>query len=169
MKKTLLLLFLIAPLMAGAQKVKIKKGKVFVDKKETLQYESTKLGTVYKTLDGKNLFRFKKESMEKENPNKNGNNTINRDAERLNELNSNQSDPIRRGDRYEKKTKINYIIVSFYDLKLEYETTMSASKIIREFYKKKVLMEDGLFNPGNAQIVAKKMAKDLTGTRKLGN
>lgn len=169
MKKVLYILFFIVPLIASAQKVKIKNGKVFVDKKEALVYEESKLGTVYKTLEGKNLFRFKRESIEKANPNKNINNSIDRDSERLNDLNSNQSDPTRRGDRYEKPKKVNYIIVSFYDLKLEYETTLSASKIIREFYSKKVLMEDGLFNPANAQIVAKKMAKDVTGKRKLAN
>lgn len=169
MRKLVFVAFLLAPFFLLAQKVKIKKGKVFVDKKETLQYEKTKLGTVYKTLDGKLLFRFKKESVEKANPNKNGMNSIDKDSERLNQLNANQSDPIRRGDRYDKKQKVSFFIVSFYDLKLEYETTLSASKIIREFYRKKVLMPDGLFNPGNARIVAKNMAKDVTGKRKLSN
>lgn len=169
MKRLLLVCLLCAPMMGLAQKVKIKKGKVYVDKKEVLQYERTDLGNVYKTLDGKNLFRFTKESIEVANSNKNVNNSIDRDAERLNELNSNQSDPLRRGNRYEKKRKISYIVVSFYDQKLEFETTLSAAKIIREFYREKVINESGLLIPVRARLLAKKMAKDVSGKRKFGN
>ncbi len=168
MKKIVLLFLFVLPLSIVAQKVKIKKDKVYIDKKETLQYENTKRGTIYKTLDGKPLFRLKKETIEKENPNKNVNNTNgNTNPQSVSNIGSNSSDPQRRGNRYQKKIKVNYFVVSFSKLKLEYETTLSASKIIREFCKKKVILKDGLFIPGNAEIVAKKMAKDITGKRKL--
>lgn len=169
MKKIVLLFLFVIPLFAGAQKVKIKKGKVYVDKKEALIYENTKLGTVYKSLDGTPLFRTKKESVEKENPNKNVWNSTDDNGNSLSVTNvgSNPSDPQRRGNRYKKKVKVNYTVVSFSKMKLEYETTLSTSKIIKEFFSKNVILSDGVFNPGNARVVAKKMAKNITGKRKL--
>ena len=166
MKKALLLVFLAIPFLTTAQKVKVKKGKVFVDKKETLIYETTKLGTVYKTLDGKPLFRLTKESVEKANPNKNKSNTAEGDYLRRQDYDSNQTDALRRGNRYKSKIKVNYLVVSFYGQKLEYETTLSVSKLIRQFYSEKVINESGLVIPIRAELLAKKIAKDVSGKRK---
>ena len=166
MKKIIPFLVFAVSISCFAQKVKIKKGKVYVDKVVKLHTETTKLGTVYKTLDGKNLFRFERDEVFQKNPNKNVSNSINKDAELRYQQEANQSDPIRRGDRYEKPKKTKFYIVSFYDLKLEFETTLSSSKIIKEFYKTGVITDDGLVIPVRAKLVAKSMAKDISGKRK---
>lgn len=161
MKKLLILFFLIASVSVNGQKVKIKKGKVFIDKKEALTYEKTKLGTVYSSLDGVNLFRLKRETIEKDNPNQNAFNTSD-DPSKMQNAAANLSDPIRRGNRYAKKKKVNYNIVSFSKFKLEFETTLSAAKLIREFVQEKVI-QDGRVDMILARQVADKLKKNISG------
>ena len=145
----------------NAQKVKMKKGKVYVDKKEYLTYE----GDVFFSLEGARLFVLEKGTIEKENPNKNSSNTVNSDVQDYTTRDSNGSDPQRRGDRYTKPKKVKYVVVSFNGFKLEYETTLSKSKLIKEFYNSKVINVAGVVDQRVAKAVAYKISKDITGKR----
>ena len=147
--------------VVNAQKVKMKKGKVYVDKKEYLAYE----GDVFYSLDGVRLFTLVKETIEKENPNQINVQEAENDVQRrLNEV-SNGSDPQRRGNRYTKPKKIKYVIVTFNRFKLEYETSLTKSKIIKEFYNSKVINIAGVVDQRVAKAVAYKISKDITGKR----
>ena len=145
----------------NAQKVKMKKGKVYVDKKEYLTYE----GDVFYSLDGIRLFTLEKETIEKVNPNKNTLNTVSSDVQDYTNTDSNGSDPQRRGNRYSKPKKVKYVIVSFNRFKLEYETSLTKSKIIKEFYNSKVINVAGIVDQRVAKAVAYKISKDITGKR----
>ena len=107
----------------------MKKGKVYVDKKEYLTYE----GDVFYSLDGVRLFTLEKQTIEKANPNKNTLNTVSSDVQDYTNTDSNGSDPQRRGNRYSKPKKVFFVIVAFNRFKLEYETRMRKSKITKEF------------------------------------
>jgi len=163
--RIVLMVFLFSFCAIHAQKVKIKKGKVYVDKKEYLTVESTKKGEVYSSLEGKVLFILKKETIEKENPNQ-----INVQAtatgtdieKKLNQVNGSSSDPQRRGNRYAKPKKINFIKVSFFTFDLQYETTLKTSKILKEFYKSKILNIAGVIDQVKARRAAARMRKEIS-------
>tara|TARA_R110002074_G_scaffold28069_2_gene81002 strand:+ start:2613 stop:3122 length:510 start_codon:yes stop_codon:yes gene_type:complete len=163
--RIVLMVFLFSFCAIHAQKVKIKKGKVYVDKKEYLTVESSKKGDVYSSLEGKVLFILKKESIEKENANQ-----INVQAtatgtdieKKLNQVNGSSSDPLRRGNRYAKPKKINFIKVSFFTFDLQYETTLKDSKILKEFYNAEILNIAGVIDQVKAKRVAAKMRKEIS-------
>ncbi len=167
--KIVMILFLIAFGVANAQKVKIKKGKVYVDKKEYLTVKKTKKGDAYSSLDGKVLFILKKESIEKKNANQINvqDSETNTDIERkFDEVNGASSDPQRRGNRYSKPKKVKYTVVKFFSFDLEYETTLKKAKIIKEFYKAEILNIAGVIDQVKARKVAAKMRKDISGKGK---
>lgn len=147
--------------VVNAQKVKMKKGKIYVDKKEYLTYE----GDVFYSLDGVRLFTLEKQTIEKANPNKNTLNTVSSDVQDYTNTDSNGSDPQRRGNRYSKPKKVKFVIVSFNRFKLEYETSLTKSKIIKEFYNSKVINVAGIVDQRVAKAVAYKISKDITGKR----
>lgn len=163
--RIVLMVFLFSFCVIHAQKVKIKKGKVYVDKKEYLTVESSKKGEVYSSLEGKVLFILKKESIQKENANQ-----INVQAtatgtdieKKLNQVNGSSSDPLRRGNRYAKPKKINFIKVSFFTFNLQYETTLKDSKILKEFYNAEILNIAGVIDQVKAKRVAAKMRKEIS-------
>jgi len=163
--RIVLMVFLFSFCAIHAQKVKIKKGKVYVDKKEYLTVETTKKGEMYSSLEGKALFILKKESIEKENANQ-----INVQAtatgtdieKKLNQVNGSSSDPLRRGNRYAKPKKINFIKVSFFTFDLQYETTLKDSKILKEFYNAEILNIAGVIDQVKARRVAAKMRKEIS-------
>jgi hypothetical protein len=126
-----------------AQKVKMKKGKVLVDKKEYLTYERNKFFS-----KGLEVFTLEKQTIEKENPNKNQ---------------YNASDP-QLGDRY-KPVKVRFLIVKFKQFSLEYETTLSKSKLIKHFYKEKIINDSGMVDKDKARAIAKEISKPITGKR----
>jgi len=164
--KIVLMFFLVAFGVANAQKVKVKKGKVYVDKKEYLTVKSSKRGDVYSSLEGKVLFILKKESIEKENPNKNVSNSTDDYTEKVLNRDSNASDPQRRGNRYKALKKVNYVVVSFFSFDLTYETTLKKSSILKEFYKSRILNIAGVIDQVKANRLATKMRKDVSGKKK---
>jgi hypothetical protein len=167
--KIIIIILLLAFGVTNAQKVKTKKGKVYIDKKEYLTVKSSKKGDVYSSLEGKVLFILKKGSVEKQNANQ-----INvQDSEtgtdiekKLNEVNGASSDPQRRGNRYSKPKKIKYVTVTFFSFNLTYETTLKKSKILKEFYKAKILNIAGVIDQVKARKVAAKMRKNVSGKKK---
>jgi hypothetical protein len=162
MKRIIVTLLLLASFgIVTAQKVKMKKGKVFIDKKEYLTYK----GDVFYSLNGVPLFTLKKETVEKVNPNKNDLNTVNSDVQTYSNRDSNANDPQRRGNRYTKPQKVKYVTVKFNTFSLEYETTLSKSKILKEFYNSKVLNAAGLVDQEVAEAVAAKLKKDISGKK----
>ena len=166
--KILLILFLVAIGTSNAQKVKVKKGKVYVDKKEYLTVKSSKKGDVYSSLEGKVLFILKKESIEKENANQINvqNSATGTDIEKkFNQVNGG-SDPQRRGNRYAKPKKVNYVVMSFFSFDLKFETTLSKSKILKQFYKEKILNIAGVIDQVKAERFAADIGKDISGKKK---
>ena len=144
MKKLLIILVLFLGVgTVSAQKVKMKKGKVLVDKEEYLTYKRNKFFS-----KGLEVFTIEKQTIEKENPNKNQ---------------YNSSDP-QRGDRYQP-VKVRFSIVKFKQFKLEYETKLSKSKLIKEFYKKKVINDAGIVDQEKARAIAKEISKEISGKR----
>tara|TARA_R110001632_G_scaffold8386_7_gene33143 strand:- start:10402 stop:10914 length:513 start_codon:yes stop_codon:yes gene_type:complete len=166
--KLVLILFLFAFGVTNAQKVKMKKGKVYVDKKEYLTYKKTDKGDVFSSLEGKVLFILTKKSIEIENPavkNAGETNTIKSDIEaKLNR--TTQSDNLGRGNKLTKKKEIKYLVVKYFTFNLEYETTLKKSKFVKAFYKAKVLNIAGVIDQGKANKLAAKMRKDISGKKK---
>lgn len=144
MKKLLFVIVLFLGIgTISAQKVKMKKGKVLVDSEEYLTYKRNKFFS-----KGLEVFTIEKKTIEKENPNKNQ---------------YNDSDP-QRSDRY-KPIKVRFSIVKFKQFTLEYETSLSKSKLIKEFYKNKVVNDSGIVDKDKARKVAKSVSKEITGKR----
>ena len=163
MKKTCLIILLFLGFgWTNAQSIKIKNGKVIVDKKNYLTYK----GDVFYSLDGLPLFTLQKETVEKENPNKNDLNTANSDLQTYTTQDSNASDPQRRGNRYSKPKKVKYVIVRFSGFSLEYESTLSVSKILKEFYQSNVVNAAGIIDQETAKAVAYRISKNVSGKRK---
>jgi hypothetical protein len=166
--KIVTIILLLAFGVTNSQKVKTKKGTVYVDKKEYLTVKSSKKGDVYSSLEGKVLFILKKESIEQKNANQINvdESDTGTDIERkLNEVNGG-SDPQRRGNRYSKPKKIKYVTVTFFSFDLTYETTLKKSKILKEFYKAKILNIAGVIDQVKARKVAAKMRKNVSGKKK---
>jgi len=163
MKKNVILLIIsLITFSINAQKVKLKKGKVYVDKKEYLTYKKN----VYYTLDGAPLFTIKKESVEKDNLNTDKTDQLRIDSDVTRRINrTSDSDPQRRGDRNTKKRKIKFSVVKFVGFDLEFETSLSKSKILKEFYKKEVVNIANRVDQEIAYKVASRIRKDITGKR----
>jgi hypothetical protein len=144
MKNVVMLIVLFLGIgIASAQKVKMKKGKVLIDSEEFLTYKKDKF--FFKGLE---VFTLEKQTVEKENPNQNQ---------------FNSSDP-RRGDRY-KPVKVRFLVVKFKQFKLEYETTLSKSKLIKQFFQNKMISDGGIVDEKKARAIARGISKEITGKR----
>jgi hypothetical protein len=144
MKKALFIIVLFLGIgVVHAQKVKMKKGKVLVDKEAYLTYKRNKFFS-----KGLEVFTIEKQTIEKENPNQNQ---------------YNSSDPQLK-DRY-KPIKVRFYVVKFKQFKLEYETSLSKLKLIKEFYTEKLINASGIVNEEKARAIARRISKPITGKR----
>jgi len=130
----------------NAQKVKIKKDVVYVDKVEYLKIDDEFGSETVQTLDGKDILTFKKYSFDKPNPARN-----------------NRNDPNRY--KYPATISSSYYVVSFLDFDLEYETDLTRKKIFLAFYKYNLLDDSNKVNEENAHKIGQKISKEVSGSR----
>ena len=116
----LLLLFFLSFSVMSAQKIKMKNGIVYVDKKESLKYDKNG----FYTLDGVRLFTIKRVK-----------------AKVPSDLHS---------DGMSRNIEIVYTKVKFSMFDLEFETDIREKKLIRGFYREKVINQKGLIDESKA-------------------
>lgn len=145
MKKIIFLcLFAAFSLTLSAQKIKIKKGTVYVDKKPFLKIDKEFGNRTITTLDGEVLFAIKNYSYDKPNPARN-----------------NPSDPNRM--KYPATILGYYNVITFLDMDLTYETELPQKKLFKAMYKYKLLDDNGKLNKKNAQKIAVLISKEVSG------
>ena len=149
MRNTLSILFLLITFSAAAQKVKIKKGKVFIDKAEYVLSEEDKLSDgsfIISNLKGEELFYLKYNTY---------------------------SDP-----KYKRDTNPNGMVGYFELISKDLETvyfesgthpSLSASgmskKTFKILYNGEVINDDGTINKDKLEMVSKKIGFEFTKKR----
>lgn len=147
MKKLFLLIALsICFSTVHAQKVKIKKGLVTVDGVEYLKTNKDYGNEIISNLAGKDIIKLEWNSFDVPNPARN-----------------NMNDPARMN--YPATTKEWYAVATFTDHNITFETDLSQKKIFEALYKDKVVNADGTINEANAEALAKKVHKNVSGNR----
>lgn len=145
MKKFVLLFFFSAlSLSISAQKIKIKKGTVYVDKIPFLKIDKEFGNKTITTLDDEIIFAIKDYSYDKPNPARN-----------------NMNDPNRMN--YPATILGYYNVITFLDLDLTYETELGPKKLFKAMYKYKLLDENGKVNAKNARKIAVLISKEVSG------
>jgi hypothetical protein len=132
---------------ANAQKVKIKKGTAYVDKKEYLKFDDC--GTFSESctimnLEEEEVIVLQYHSFEKPNP-------IPR--------NPKSKAP------YQSMVTESYAELRFLDIELECEIQLTKKKLVKALYKSKVFNEDGSINKENAKKFARKHHRNVSGER----
>jgi len=140
-------LLMIFALNASAQKVKIKKGTAYVDKKEYLKFDDC--GTFSESctimnLEEEEVIVLQYHSFEKPNPT--------------------PRNPKSRAP-YQSMVTESYAELRFLDLELECEVQLSKKKLVKALYKSKVFNEDGSINQENAKKFARKYHRNVSGER----
>ncbi len=140
----------------AAQKVKIKDGNVFVDKKEYLTYK----GDAFYTYDGVRLFSVTRKIEEYSDNNMSSADQI---STRSRTLTSNPQLVVSRSNNTVRK--VRYYLVKFALFDLEFETSLNAKKVIKGFYNAELINEKGLVDESKAWNFAKLTHKNISGTR----
>jgi len=143
---TIIILFVCG--IASAQKVKIKKGTVYIDKQEYLTIDNEFGNETILTLDGAEILILKVYSFDKPNPARNNTHNPNR-------------------YKYPATVKEYYYVISFLDFELEYETDLSKKKLFLAFYKYNLLDELNRVNEDNAKRIGQKISKNISGERPI--
>ena len=146
-KAIVIALLMIFALNASAQKVKIKKGTAYVDKKEYLKFDDC--GTFSESctimnLEEEEVIVLQYHSFEKPNPT--------------------PRNPKSRAP-YQSMVTESYAELRFLDLELECEVQLSKKKLVKALYKSKVFNEDGSINQENAKKFARKYHRNVSGER----
>lgn len=143
-KLCFLIVFLTISFSNYAQKVKIKKGTVYVDKKDFLKIDREFGNETVSSLDDEVIFTIKYYSFDKPNPARNNTNDPNR-------------------FKYPAMLKQHYSVISFLDFDLEYETDLSRKKLFKAMYKYKLMAKDGKVNEKNAKKIGQLISKEISG------
>lgn len=152
MRKIIMVLVLLSTVTVSAQKIKLKEGIVYVNKEPFLKYE----GNSYYTFDMVRLFSITNEVIKVEDDQYNSNVTKSR-------RNPSDSQQLSGTSPITKKKKFRLVKFAIFDL--EFETTLSKTKILKEFYQKKVVNAKGLIDQNKAQNFATIRHKNVSGTR----
>lgn len=127
-----------------AQKVKIKKGIIYVDKSEFLKYDDEFNNIALQKADGTEFAILKQYTFEK--PRK-----------------KNPNNP--QDWRYGDTITVKYYVITFTDFDLEYETDLSLKKIYGAFYKYKLIDAESNISEENAKKIGSKISKEISGER----
>ncbi len=142
---TLMSLFLVS---LQAQDIKIKKGIVYADDKAYLKTNKDYGNEIISTMDGKDIIKLEWFSYDAPNPARN-----------------NTADPARHN--YPATIKKWYAVATFLDFNITFETELSQKKIFEALYKDKAVDENGTVNEENAESLAKKVHKNVSGNRPI--
>lgn len=133
-------------LTTEAQEIKVKKGIVYVDNVATLKINTDYGNEIVTTMDGKDLMKIETVTYDIPNPARN-----------------NVSDPNRYS--YPATVKRSYHLVSFIDANISFETNLSEKNIFEAIMKDQVIEKDGSIHVEKAERLAKKVHKNISGTR----
>ena len=148
MKKLLSAMLLLSFTVLSAQKVKMKNGTVYVNQKEFLKYK----GDAFYTFDGVRLFTITKETVEVQFNNNHSN-----------VISSNTTNAQLLASRVSRTQKLQYKLVKFHLFKLEYETNENKKKIIRQFYRAKLINDKGIVDQSRAFNFAQLAHQNISG------
>lgn len=145
MKKLGILIVLLAlSFSTYAQKIKIKKGTVYVNKKEFLKIDREFGNETVTSLDDEVIFTIKYYSFDKPNPARNNTNDPNR-------------------FKYPAMIKQHYSVISFLDFDLKYETNLTRKKLFKAMYKYKLMTKDNKVSENNARKIGELISKEISG------
>ena len=146
MKHLLIVLMIVPALTLHAQKVRIKKGIVYVDNVEYMKVNKDFGNEVVSMLNDKQILKFEWHSFDAPNP-----------------AHRNTNNPGRHN--YPATRKVRYAIVSFLDYPITFETDQSMRTVLRGFFIDKVVDAEGNVDVEKAKAIAKKIHKNVSGDR----
>ena len=155
MKKLIIVLMLLSSATVVAQKIKMKKGTVYVDKKPFLTYK----GDVFYTFDGVKLFSITKESILVDA------NSNDEYDQVVTQSRRNTSDAQQMVSASTLPKKKKFMLVKFAMFDLEFETNITKTKILREFYRNQLVNSKGLIDENKALELAKIRHQNISGSR----